>query len=76
MAAVLRFFNKAIESNSDPDKIAMDKSGANKAAIGTINAGRDVPILVREVKYLNSKRSGNHACGSSRILPGERIKST
>ena len=31
----------------DPDKVAMDKSGANKAAIDAINAGRDVQILVR-----------------------------
>jgi putative transposase len=32
----------------------MDKSGANKAAIDAINAGRDVPILVRQGKYLNN----------------------
>ena len=32
----------------------MDKSGANKAAIDAINASRDVPILVRQVKYLNN----------------------
>jgi putative transposase len=32
----------------------MDKSGANKAAIDAFNAGRDVPILVRQVKYLNN----------------------
>ena len=31
----------------------MDKSGANKAAIDAINAGRDVPIVVRQIKYLN-----------------------
>ncbi|ATQ79254.1 IS6 family transposase (plasmid) [Massilia violaceinigra] len=54
MAAAKRFFDKAIGANGDPDKIAMNKSGANKAAIDAINAGRDVPIVVRQVKYLNN----------------------
>ena len=45
--AAKRFFDKAIGANGDPDKVAMDKSGANKAAIDAINAGRDVPIVVR-----------------------------
>ena len=54
MAAAKRFFDKAMGANGDPDKVAMDKSGANKEAIDAINAGRDVPILVRKVKYLNN----------------------
>ena len=49
-AAAKRFFDKAMGANGDPDKVAMDKSGANKSAIDAINAGRDVPILVRQVK--------------------------
>ena len=47
MAAAQRFFNKAMGANGDPDKVVMDKSGANKAAIYAINASRDVPIVVR-----------------------------
>ena len=47
MAAANRFFDKAMGANGDPDKVAMDKSGANKAVIDAINAGRDVPIVVR-----------------------------
>ena len=50
MVAAKRFFDKAKVANGDPDKVAMDKSGANKAAIDAINAGRDVPIVVRQVK--------------------------
>jgi putative transposase len=46
MAAAKRFFDKAMEANGSPKKIATDKSGANKAAINTINAGRSLPILV------------------------------
>ena len=60
MAAAKRCFNKAMGANGDPVKIAMDKSGANKAAIDAINAGRSVPILVRQVKYLNNIVEQDH----------------
>jgi len=59
-AAAKRFFDKAVGANGDPDKVAMDKSGANKAAMDTINAVRAVPILVRQVKYLNNIVELNH----------------
>src|SRR5471030_1208504 len=55
-----RFFDKAMGANGDPDKVAMDKSGANKAAIDAINAGREVPILVRQIKYLNNIVEQDH----------------
>ena len=45
---------KALEANESPDKVAMDKSGANKAAIDAITAGRDVPIVMRQVKFVNN----------------------
>ena len=60
MAAAKRFFDKAMGANGDPDKVAMDKGGANKAAIDAINAGRDVPILVRQIKYLNNIVEHDH----------------
>ena len=60
MAAAKRFFDKAMQTNGDPEKVAMDKSGANKAAIDSINAGRDVPIVVRQVKYLNNIVEQDH----------------
>ena len=60
MTAAKRFFDKAVEANGDPNKVAMDKSGANKAAIDAINAGRSVPILVRQVKYLNNMVEQDH----------------
>jgi transposase-like protein len=60
MTAARRFFDKAMGANGDPDKVAMDKSGANKAAVDSINAGRDVPILVRQVKYLNNIVEQDH----------------
>ena len=54
IAAAKRFIDKAMDANGKSDKIAMDKSGANKAAFDAINAKRDVPIVVRQVKYLNN----------------------
>lgn len=38
----------------------MAKSGANTAAIDAINAGRDVPIMVRQFKYLNNIVGQDH----------------
>ena len=59
-AAARRFFEKAMRENGTPDKIAMDKSGANKAAIDDINGGMAVPITVRQVKYLNNVVEQDH----------------
>jgi putative transposase len=39
MAAAKHFFEKAMRQNGMPEKIAMDKSGANKAANDEINGG-------------------------------------
>jgi transposase-like protein len=33
-----RFFDKAMQANGVSEKVTMDKSGANKAAIDEINA--------------------------------------
>ncbi len=60
MAAAKRFFDKAMRENGVPEKVTMDKSGANKASIDAINAGRDVPIMVRQVKYLNNIVEQDH----------------
>jgi putative transposase len=60
MAAARRFFEKAIRENGAPEKVAMDKSGANRAAIDEINGGRALPITVRQVKYLNNIVEQDH----------------
>jgi len=60
MAAAKRFFNKAMHENGASEKIAMDKSGANKAAIDEINGAMAVPITVRQVKYLNNIVEQDH----------------
>jgi len=60
MTGAKRFFDKAMRGNGAPEKVAMDKSGANKAAIEAINIGLDVPIVVRQIKYLNNIVEQNH----------------
>ncbi|PUA17654.1 IS6 family transposase [Glaciimonas sp. PCH181] len=59
-AAARRFFDKALRDNDVPEKITMDKSGPNKAAIDEINAGREIPSVVRQVKYLNNIVEQDH----------------
>ena len=59
-AAAMRFFDKAMMANGVPEKVTMDKSGANKAAMDGINQDRDVPIEVRQVKYLNNIVEQDH----------------
>ena len=58
--AARRFFEKPMRQNGDPEKLTMGKSGANKAAIDEINTGRDVPIEVRQIKYLNNLVEQDH----------------
>ena len=55
-----RFFDKAMQANGVPEKVTMDKSGANKAAIDEINANREKPMVVRQVKYLNNIVEQDH----------------
>ena len=59
-AAALRFFDKAMKVNGVPEKVMMDKSGANKAAMDEINARGESQIVIRQVKYLNNLVEQDH----------------
>ena len=59
-AAARRFFEKATRHNAVPDKVTMDKSGANRAALEQMNRDQDVPIMIRQVKYLNNIVEQDH----------------
>jgi len=59
-AAAQRFFEKATKASGAPEKVTMDKSGANKAAMDEINAGRQIPFVVWQVKYLNNIVEQDH----------------
>jgi putative transposase len=54
--AAKAFFRKAFKENGTPDKVNVDKSGSNKAALDSFN--KDLPedeqIEVRQNKYLNN----------------------
>jgi putative transposase len=47
----------------------MDKSGANLAALQAINAERETPIKVGQVKYLNNIVEQDHRAIKRRIRP-------
>ena len=67
--AVLRFFYKAIGQHGLPEKITIDKSGANKAGADFINlllawafmlGGLFFQITIRQIKYLNNIIEQDH----------------
>jgi putative transposase len=58
-AAATAFFKQAIDANGFPNKVVMDKSGANYAGIENINmllmlAGLICFVEICQVKYLNN----------------------
>ena len=59
-AAARRYFEKAIDQNGEPQTITVDKSGANLAALQAINAERQTPIKIRQIKYLNNIVEQDH----------------
>lgn len=61
-AAALRFFRKAIRHHGEPEVVTIDKSGANTAALTTLNADKpeEETITVRQNKYLNNLVEQDH----------------
>jgi len=59
-AAARRFFEKAIGQNGSPETVTIDKSGSNLAALHAVNAERETPIKIRQVKYLNNVVEQDH----------------
>jgi len=51
LAAARRFLERAINLHNVPEKITIDKSGANTAAIESVKADACVDILMRQNKY-------------------------
>lgn len=65
LAAARRFFRRAIATNGLPDRVVIDKSGANLAGLQTVNAvlkftGAGKTIEVLQVKYLNNILEQDH----------------
>ena len=59
-AAARAFFECAIDLHGVPEKITIDRSGANTAAIASIQADSGLPIEMRQSKYLNNIVEQDH----------------
>ena len=59
-AAARAFFERAIGLHDVPEKVAIDKSGSNKAAIISIKTDTGLVIVLRQSKYLNNIAEQDH----------------
>jgi len=59
-ASALRFLKKAIRRHGAPEKITIDGSAANEAAIKRYNEEHGTAIEIRKVKYLNNIVEQDH----------------
>ena len=75
--AALRFLKKAIRRHGVPEKITIDGSAANEAAIKSYNEAHGTAIEIRKIKYLNNiveqdhrgvKRVTGLCSGSKRLM--------
>jgi transposase-like protein len=74
-AAARRFFERAICQHDVPEKITIDKSGANTAAVRGLIADSGVTIELRQSKYLNNLVEQDHRSIKRRIRPMMGFKS-
>ena len=58
--AASRFLRKAIGQHGVAEKITIDKSGANTAALEGYNAEHEADIEIRQIKYLNNIVEQDH----------------
>lgn len=58
--AALRFLRQAIGQHGLPEKITIDKSGANTAALESYNAEHEADIEIRQNKFLNNIIEQDH----------------
>jgi len=58
--AAKRFLTKAIRRHGVPEKITIDGSAANEAAIKNYNAEHGTAIAIRQMKYLNNIVEQDH----------------
>jgi putative transposase len=73
--SALRFLRKAIRPNGTPEKITIDKSGANTAAIDCHNTETKAGIEMRQIKYLNNIVEQDHRAIKRQTRPMLGFKS-
>ncbi len=74
-AAARRFFERAIDLHDVPEKITIDKSGANTAAVRAMVADSGVDIELRQCKYLNNIVEQDHRAIKRIVRPMLGFKS-
>ena len=68
-AAARRFFECAMDLHDVPEKVTIDKSGANTAAVRGLVADSGVAIELRQSKYLNNLVEQDHRAIKRRTRP-------
>ena len=68
-AAARRFFERSIGLHGVPEKITIDKSGANTAAVHSMIVDSGVEIELRQSKYLNNLVEQDHRAIKRRTQP-------
>ncbi len=68
-AAARRFFEQAISLHDIPEKITIDKSGANTAAVKGLLEDSGLAIELRQSKYLNNIVEQDHRAIKRRVRP-------
>ena len=74
-AAARHFFERAMDLHGVPEKITIDKSGANTAAIEGIRADSGADIEMRQSKYLNNLIEQDHRAVKRMVRPMLGFKS-
>lgn len=75
LAAARRFLQWALSLHDAPQKITIDKSGANTAAMHSLIADSGLPIELRQSKHLNNEVEQGHRVVKRRTRPMLGFKS-
>ena len=73
--AALRFFKKALRQHGLAEKVTIDKSGANTAALEALQEETDATIEIRQNKYLNNLVEQDHRAVKRIVRPMLGFKS-
>ena len=74
-AAAEAFLHKAIRAHGVPEKITIDQSGSNTAAIKQYNKTHKTTIIIRQSKYLNNMVEQDHRAVKRVVRPMLGFKS-
>ena len=73
--AAQRFFKKAVGQHGLPEKVTIDKSGANTAALEALQEETGQSIEIRQIKYLNNLVEQDHRAIKRIVRPMLGFKS-